>query len=571
MKLFKRIFRRAAAPQTVFVMALLVLALPNLCLAVTEPVPFVYRLVNILLPVSLYAAALTFRQRPGLVLWVLFPLVFLSAFQFVLIYLYGHSVIAVDMFLNLLTTNPGEAGELLDNLLPGLAFIFAVYVPTLLLGALSIRRSRPLPHRWTRVTRLAASAGAAAGLLLLVFATGKAYRAANDLYPVNVFQNIRLAVLRTRATARYAETSRHFTFHARPTHPADEREVYVLVIGETARAPQFRLYGYHRNTTPRLSAMRGLFAFDKALTQSNTTHKSVPMLLSAVSAADYDSIYTRKGIITAFREAGFHTVFLSNQLPNHSFIDFFGEEADEWKFVKEPTAGSHSTAGDGYDADLLAPVDEVLRRKRRKQLIVLHTYGSHFEYRKRYPRSMARFLPDNADEAEASNRASLVNGYDNTIRYTDRLIALLIDRLAAQDAASALLYTSDHGENIFDDSRHLFLHASPVPSYYELHVPLLVWLSPRYRALNPAAARALSANARRPVATSVSVFHTFVHLAGIRTPRLLPTLSVAHCAYRPAPALYLDDHNEARPLQQMVRSRQDRLLFRRAGMPLPQP
>lgn len=147
MKLFKRIFRRAAAPQTVFVMALLVLALPNLCLAVTEPVPFVYRLVNILLPVSLYAAALTFRRRPGLVLWVLFPLVFLSAFQFVLIYLYGHSVIAVDMFLNLLTTNPGEAGELLDNLLPGLAFIFAVYVPTLLLGALSIRRSRPLPHR----------------------------------------------------------------------------------------------------------------------------------------------------------------------------------------------------------------------------------------------------------------------------------------------------------------------------------------------------------------------------------------------------------------------------------------
>ena len=104
MKLFKRIFRCAAAPQTVFVMALLVLALPNLCLAVTEPVPFVYRLVNILLPVSLYAAALTFRRRPGLVLWVLFPLVFLSAFQFVLIYLYGHSVIAVDMFLNLLTT-----------------------------------------------------------------------------------------------------------------------------------------------------------------------------------------------------------------------------------------------------------------------------------------------------------------------------------------------------------------------------------------------------------------------------------------------------------------------------------
>ena len=79
---------------------------------------------------------------------------------------------------------------------------------------------------------------------------------------------------------------------------------------------------------------RGLVAFSNVMSQSNTTHKSVPMLLSAASATDYDRIYREKGIIEAFKEAGFHTTFISNQLPNHSFIDFLGEQADQWLFLR---------------------------------------------------------------------------------------------------------------------------------------------------------------------------------------------------------------------------------------------
>ena len=109
------------------------------------------------------------------------------------------------------------------------------------------------------------------------------------------------------------------------------------MIGETARACNFGLYGYERNTTPLLDKMEGVVTFTDVLTQSNTTHKSVPMLLSAASAEDYDCLYRQKGIITAFKEAGFHTAFFSNQLPNHSFIDFLGMEADDWKFIKKDT------------------------------------------------------------------------------------------------------------------------------------------------------------------------------------------------------------------------------------------
>ena len=97
-------------------------------------------------------------------------------------------------------------------------------------------------------------------------------------------------------------------------------------------------------------------AFPDATTQSNTTHKSVPMLLSAASAEDFERLFHEKGILVAFKEAGFHTVFISNQLPNHSFIDFLGEQADEHYFLKKEDA----LQGNHYDEDLLQKLDEIL-------------------------------------------------------------------------------------------------------------------------------------------------------------------------------------------------------------------
>ena len=90
----------------------------------------------------------------------------------------------------------------------------------------------------------------------------------------------------------------------------------MLVIGETARATASGFTAMAATPRPCFSAPGGLTVFSDAITQSNTTHKSVPMLMSAASAEDYGRIYCEKGIITAFREAGFHTTFISNQRPN---------------------------------------------------------------------------------------------------------------------------------------------------------------------------------------------------------------------------------------------------------------
>lgn len=549
MKHSKSILTLCSQPRLLYAYYLLALLLPNVALSVTEAMGIWARIGNVLFPLGIYAWLLTLARKPGKSFWWLFPLVFLAAFQLVLLYLFGRSVIAVDMFLNLLTTNPGEAMELLDNLVPGVAAVFIVYLPALALGIGSIRGRQLLSDTFRHRARRWASLSVAIGLLCLGLARlqDASYRPQLHLYPVNAGYNLLLAIQRTSQQAHYAETSRDFRFHATATHDSLQAEAYVLVIGETARACNFSLYGYPRETNPRLSRLPGLTLFSHALTQSNTTHKSVPMLLTAATAGDFDRLYREKGILAAFREAGFHTCFFSNQRPNHSFIDFLGMEAHEWHFLKEERPDDEELS----DSELLRPVAQALQAGHRKLFIVLHTYGSHFNYRERYPRQMAHFLPDSLTDAKFRNRVSLVNAYDNSLRQTDALLADLTHLLHAHSIPSAWLYTSDHGEDLFDDPRRLFLHASPLPTYYQLHVPLFVWLSPEYRAHYPREVECLQSHQQAPVSPSIAVFHTMLHLAGIHTPFRSDSLSLASGRFAPTPSCYLDDHNRPVPLDRL--------------------
>lgn len=562
------IYNKVSSGQFLYVYAVVALLLPNIALCYTECLAPWACGVNVLLPLSLYMLFFSVAKRPGKMIWWAFIFVFFAAFQLVLLYLFGTGVIAVDMFLNLVTTNPGEAMELLDNLAPAVVGVFVVYLPLLILGGVNIRRDSRLSVSFQQRVRHWAMQIGAIGLfcLLASYLVVDDYRMRNQLYPVNICYNLYLAIERNAASENYREASRDFKFDARSEHSATAPEVYVMVVGETARAHNFSLYGYPRNTNPLLSKTPGIKAFPNVTTQSNTTHKSVPMLLSAASAEDFERLFHEKGILAAFKEAGFHTVFISNQLPNHSFIDFLGEQADEHYFLKKEDASQ----GNHYDEDLLQKLDEILpladasssahyHYRYRKLFVVLHSYGSHFNYQERYPRSFAYFKPDSRSEAKSENRRDLLNAYDNTIRYTDYILHGIIERLQKWEGVqtktdgvydqptSAMLYTSDHGENIFDDERSLFLHAAPKASDYELHVPFIIWTSDGFSKQYPDILKALGENRSKQVQSSLSAFHTMLGIGGIQTRYRLDEYSVASGKYHPTELLYLDDHDEAIP------------------------
>ena len=532
--------------EILFWLTITTLMVPNVMLDITEGMSQWACVANILLPLGIYTLLMSISRKPGKMTWWLFPYIFFAAFQVVLLYLYGEGVLAVDMLLNVVTTNVSEATELLDGILPAVLIVCVLYLPPLGMAVANIRGRHILDNRFIYKTRRIGGGITVAGLLSVTTAylADPTFRLLNNVFPLNVTYNLYLAVERSWISAHYQERVANYRFDAVATHPKDSAEVYVMVIGETARSNNFSLYGYHRDTNPMLTTLvsdSSLIVFRDVRTESNTTHKSVPMLLTSASASDYPALYREKGIIAAFKEAGFHTSFISNQLPNHSFIDFLGMEADSCLFIKEAERAKDNVS----DMELLPIVKGILEKGRKKEFIVLHTYGSHFKYNERYPRNMAHFLPDNESQAKYENRQQLVNAYDNTIRFTDKFLYELSSILSSSACQSAWLYTSDHGENIYDDNRNKFLHASPNPSEYELRVPLLAWTSSSYRSAYPDITSALRSNSGKCVSTSISFFHTMLEMGGIKTKNLDLTKSLADREYKVQPRLYINDHNEA--------------------------
>ncbi len=120
--------------------------------------------------------------------------------------------------------------------------------------------------------------------------------------------------------------------------------------------------------------------------------------------------------------------------------------------------------------------------------------------------------------------------------------------LDASGRRAVMLYTSDHGEDIFDDSRGRFLHASPIPTYYQLRVPFIAWATDSWRQAHPAQWQTLAGNSQKPISTNMVMYHTLLDMAGIRTRLLRPDLALSNAAFQPVQRLYVNDHNELRTL-----------------------
>lgn len=520
----------------------LLLIIPNVALAFTESDPLLFKITDIILPLGLYYLLTSITLNVGLSVICSLPLMILAAFQIVLLYLYGESIIAIDMFLNVATTNVGEVAELLGNLLFAITVVIVLYLPPIVWATTLMLTKSHLARRQLFKPRRLGLTATLTGLILLVccFLVYPGTPVMRHIFPVNVCSNLISAIKRTAATTDYKNTSASFSYRPTATRESADREIYVFVIGETSRADNWQLNGYSRPTNPRLSNEKNLIFYPKTLSESNTTHKSVPMLMSYLDASNFgDSIYTAKSIFALFNDMGYRTAYFSNQSPNHSFIDFFGAQADTCAFIKSQSASK-------FDFDLLEPLSDFISSNPDGRLfIVLHTYGSHFNYRERYPDSNSIFKPDNATDADKNNRGELVNAYDNTIAYTDSLLDSVIRRIEREHCNAALVYTSDHGEDIFDDSRERFLHASPTPTYYQVHVPFIIWTSDEYATCYPETVSQAFANRDKNVSSSKSVFNTLIDLAGLSTSYDNKRYSLVSDDYHEPRRIYLNDYNES--------------------------
>ena len=537
------------------------LMLPIFILTYTEHNPLWVSIAGIFLPFGVYTLFASLSRYSGRAVWLGFVFIFFSAFQVVLSYLFGNSVIAADMFLNLETTNSSEAGELLGNIYPAVIFVILVYVPLMWFAAIHISKEITLKTSTRRNMAIVGGVAFTIGLITLIFSCrDDAKRVLRDeIFPVNIGYNLYLAMSEYYKTSNYCTTSNDFLYHAQRKLTSDTREVYVLVIGEASRAASWQLYGYDRVTNPYLSRRKDITIFRQITTQSNTTHKSVPMILSSIHTSQHDELYKRTGLMALFNEVGFATYFISTQQPQAAMIDHLANDANFVIYAQAPY----------HDGQLVEILQNVLAESRsQKIMFVLHSYGSHYSYHQRYPREFAHFLPDDDVAISKKNIEMIRNAYDNSVRYTDYVLNEIISLLEAQpNTCSAMLYCADHGEDLLDTDEERFLHSSPTTTYYQLHIASVAWFSPLYRTLFADKVEVACANENVP-ATTYSVFHTMADLASIYSPYVNIRASLLSPEFdSAAKRYYLNDHNFAVSLDENIGIDDlQRKLFRDAGI-----
>lgn len=257
---------------------------------------------------------------------------------------------------------------------------------------------------------------------------------------------------------------------------SDAKTVVVLVIGESARARNFSMYGYARATNPVLSAS-GAVALANTQACATYTTQALQCILShddpglrlAGSVELLPSYLQRQGIYVIWR---------SNN---------WGEppvRVASYERTKDIEPGCHGELCT-RDEVLLHGLEQRIRAAPgRKVFVVLHQNGSHGpSYATKYPPSFEVFRPVcRSVELDQCTTETLVNAYDNTILYTDHVVGRAISILKGLgDVASTLLYISDHGESLGEYG--LYLHGTPmaVAPAVQKEVPFIVWMSDSFK------------------------------------------------------------------------------------------
>lgn len=250
----------------------------------------------------------------------------------------------------------------------------------------------------------------------------------------------------------------------------------VIVLGETARAANWGLDGYARDTTPELRRI-GVLNFPQASSCGTSTEVSVPCMFSPWGRHDYDEgkIRDHQSLLNVLAHAGIGVFWRDNQSGCKGVCD--GLPFQSTTSGNDPAFCNDRRCLDGILAkDLGATVAGGPAGADR--IVVLHMLGEHGPaYYDRYPKDFERFTPTcQTPDLGSCQRQDIINAYDNAMGYTDHVIAQVIGWLGTQDRYDTVMwYMSDHGESLGE--KGLFLHGVPyaIAPSEQTHIPMVMW------------------------------------------------------------------------------------------------
>ena len=454
----------------------------------------------------------TYTAKPLLILLVL-----ISSATNYLMYNLG-IYIDSDMVRNAFETNTREALDLVT--FSGLIWVFlSGLMPAAVIARLKIKYQPWAKEAGLRAVCVLAALLTLGGLLAVSYkeyvSFGRNHREARKLLnTINyTYATVRYFQLQARADKTFKTVDKDALLV-----PFEDPHltVLVLILGETARAKNFSLYGYEKETNPLLKK-QDIIHFDEVASCGTATAVSVPCMFSHLGRTDFDAVEAKytENLLDILQTAGYRILWRDN---DDGCKGVCGRaEVQSMVGINNP---KYCHGKYCHDEALLDGLPELFADIKQDTVIVLHTMGSHGPtYFNRYPDTFKKFLPT-CDTADIQNctREQVINTYDNTILYTDYIISSVIDMLKKHpEYESGLIYVSDHGESLGENN--VYLHGFPykLAPKEQKHVPMILWMSETMKRWDYVDYDCLKKEAAQNTYTHDHLFHSIIGLLEVKT------------------------------------------------------
>lgn len=492
--------------------------------------------VILLFCVLMYCCLSNF-PRTKFFLQILILIGFSVSFVVDLFVIYSYKITLIMHFIEvLIATNLNEAKEFLKFYVfkPEIFFLLTAFILLIVAAVKNLRRifqnmSEENLKRFSYYT-LIILLPAAFGLCSIV---GNAVYTSSYLGTILV-RNIRNTYIATQIAGSEPEIWATMDSQNEKIISDNSKIPYVVfILGESATRNHMQIYGYNLETTPFAVERykRGeLFKFNDVIACANATSTAMKLLFNFTEKeVELENWYKTPNIFDIARRAGYHTGWISNQSPIgwYGNIDkIYSERCDEKYFADvdfDKVEEKDKLFSRNFDIVLLPAIEDFISHSQEKNFYCVHLYGSHVEYRERYPAEFAKFTA--ADENKISDESKKVTAeYDNSILYTDFILNEIFKRF--EDKNALIIYISDHGQEVYESGKN---NAGTTPEEDEsrsmIEIPMLVWTSQKFREMYPEKISALK-NAENNHYRTDLLIHTILDLMDIQTESFNPTKSI---------------------------------------------
>lgn len=363
----------------------------------------------------------------------------------------------------LLFQDTGEILESLGGMLGHIALPILLFISQVILAIAFYRRTTAhrlsMPYAWIPMLLLLSilpmKASKPDAVAQQFYPNPNEYAVANGLFSFSYFLG--------RDLPQKLNGSGHniscLAYTAEHTSPPQAENI-IIIMGESLSSSHMGLFGYTRDTTPRLNALRDNknFIFKNAYSAAVSTKVTLPMFFNVQREPGHIThmVTQTSNLFRLAKEQGYNTHFISAQTAN--LATYIGEKYIDSFITQESLPQKMLDKKDRLLLEQLRGIDLT-----RKNFIVLHQRNSHSPYEKQYPREFAIY-PEKAGD----HLTNTINSYDNSVLFTDDLLADIIEHINNRSTRPTLLvFTADHAELLGEGGKmghaHLQENVARVP------------------------------------------------------------------------------------------------------------